>query len=186
MGRVIAVVNQKGGVGKTTTVVNLSASLAAAERTTLAVDLDPQGNTTSGFGVGKDQRESIYQGLLSFIPLIEISLSTPLDNLKLVPSNRDLVGAEVELMTTPDKEKRLRLLLDPIRTHFDYILIDCPPSLGVLTLNALVAADAVLVPLQCEYFALEGLADLMEPRRRIQHQLNPALDLEAILLTMYY
>ncbi|HET6267476.1 MAG TPA: ParA family protein [Acidobacteriota bacterium] len=185
MGRVIAVVNQKGGVGKTTTVVNLSASLAAAERTTLAVDLDPQGNTTSGFGVGKDQRESIYHGLLYFKPLIEIYLSTPLDNLKLVPSNRDLVGAEVELMTTPDKEKRLRLLLDPIRTHFDYILIDCPPSLGVLTLNALVAADAVLVPLQCEYFALEGLADLMESLRRIQHQLNPALALEGILLTMY-
>jgi chromosome partitioning protein len=185
MSRVIAIANQKGGVGKTTTAVNLSASFAAAEQETLLIDLDPQGNTTSGFGISKDQRDNIYHSLLFSKPLVEVYLSTQMEHLKLVPSHRDLVGAEIELFSEPDREQRLKVLLEPIRSHFKYIVIDCPPSLGLLTLNALCAADSVLVPIQCEYFALEGLADLIETLRRIQHQWNPRLELEGILLTMY-
>jgi chromosome partitioning protein len=185
MSRVIAIANQKGGVGKTTTAVNLSASLAAAEQETLVIDLDPQGNTTSGFGVSKEQRENMYHSLLFRKPLVEVYLSSQLDHLKLVPGHRDLVGAELELMNEPEREQRLKSLLEPIRSHFNYIIIDCPPSLGLLTLNALCAADSVLVPIQCEYFALEGLADLMETLRRIQQKLNPKLALEGIVLTMF-
>ena len=185
MSRIIAVANQKGGVAKTTTVVNLSASLAAAERETLVIDLDPQGNTTSGLGISKDHHDHIYHGLLFYKPLVEIYLSTELEHLKLVPSHRDLIGAEIELHSVEDRQQRLKQLLSPIRTHFEFILIDCPPSLGLLTLNALGAADSVLVPIQCEYYALEGLADLMDTLRRVQHQLNPRLTLEGILLTMF-
>ena len=190
MARIVAVANQKGGVGKTTTTINLAASLALADQRVLLVDVDPQGNLTSGVG-RKDQAAAagtIYNALTTAEPTTDARpfvIPAGVDGMGLIPADRNLTGAEIELVTLSGREERLRVLLTSIRGDFDYIFIDCPPSLGLLTLNALVAADAVLIPLHCEYFALEGLADLVGTMRRVRAALNPALDIEGVLLTMF-
>ena len=189
MSKIVAVTNQKGGVGKTTTAINLAAALALSGRRVLLVDIDPQANATSGVGCKgrKAPGGTIYEALTADGADLDADaflLSTATDHLTLIPSSRDLAGAEVELIAFPDRERRLASLLQPIRHRFDAIFIDSPPSLGLLTLNALVAADRVLIPLHCEYFALEGLADLVGTMRRVRSALNPALDIEGVLLTM--
>jgi chromosome partitioning protein len=189
MGRILAVANQKGGVGKTTTTINLAASLAIAGRKVLLVDVDPQSNLTSGVGQ-KGQTAAggtIYEALTTDEPADDAApfiIATSIDQMKLIPANRQLTGAEIEMVPLVRREERLRALLASARDDFDYVFIDCPPSLGLLTLNALVAADAVLIPLHCEYFALEGLAELVGTMRRVRAALNPALDIEGVLLTM--
>ena len=183
-GQVFALANQKGGVGKTTTAVNLAASLAASERAVLLIDLDPQGNASSGFGI-VDASPQIYDALIGDLDLAAIVRPTELAYLHIAPSGPDLVGAEVELVGLPDREHRLARALEGVADRYDYVLIDCPPSLGLLTLNALTAAASVLIPLQCEYLALEGLTQLVAAIRLVQDHLNPGLRIEGVLLTMY-
>jgi chromosome partitioning protein len=185
LGRVVAVANQKGGVGKTTTAINLGASLAAAERRVLVVDADPQGNLTSGLGRKSPRpRRSLYEVLIDQIPLEEILLGTDLEHLTLAPSDRNLTGAEIELVPLLAREFRLREALQPLVPRYDYVLVDCPPSLGLLTVNALAAAHGVLIPLQAEYFALEGISELQATMKRVQRALNPGLAIDGVLLTM--
>jgi len=182
--RVVAVANQKGGVGKTTTVMNLGAALAAYEQSVLALDLDPQSNCTSGLGWEGNGATS-YEVLEGLVPLREATVSTRLPGLDLLPSRRDLVGAEVELLADPRRGERLRDALASSPTDHQWVLIDCPPSLGILTINALAAADSVLIPIQCEYFALEGVSELMRTLERVRAAWNPGLEIEGVVLTLY-
>ena len=187
MSHVIAIANQKGGVGKTTTAINLGASLAVAEKRTLVVDIDPQGNATSGLGVESNESlPTIYDVLIGDRSVDESILrEVHFPCLDVIPSTRDLVGAEIELVNAPQRETILRRALQDIHEQYDYILVDCPPSLGLLTLNTLTAADSVFIPIQCEFYALEGLSQLLSAVRLVQKNLNPRLDIEGVLLTMY-
>jgi len=186
MAKIIAVANQKGGVGKTTTAVNLSACLAVKNKKVLVIDIDPQGNTTSGLGVDKNAvRQSIYDVIINEVDIEDTIVPTKVDNLMLSPSNINLAGAEVELVSVISREMRLKAALEDIENKFDFIMIDCPPSLGLLTVNSLTAADTILVPIQCEYYALEGLSQLMNTVKIVQKHLNRNLRVEGVVLTMF-
>jgi chromosome partitioning protein len=186
MSRILTIANQKGGVGKTTTAVNLAASLAAAERRTLLIDVDPQGNAGSALGIRRDDSErSVYEVLLDGIALKDAVRKTELKFLDLVPASKHLVGAELELAEVDGRESRLKRAVDPVAKAYEYVIIDCPPSLGLLTLNGLVAAQGVVIPLQCEYYALEGLADVLKTIELVRAAANPGLKVDGIVLTMY-
>lgn len=186
MGKIIALANQKGGVGKTTTTINLAASLAVLEKRVLVIDADPQANATSGFGFDlKTIKTSIYEAIVDEIDIRKIILTTGVANLDLIPSHIDLVGAEIEMLNLPNREMVLKHTIGDVKEDYDFILIDCSPSLGLITVNALTAADSVIIPVQCEYFALEGLGKLLNTIKIIQNRLNPRLEIEGFLLTMY-
>lgn len=186
MGKIIALANQKGGVGKTTTTINLAASLATLEKKVLVVDADPQANASSGLGVDIKQAEcTIYECIIDKASVTDAIYTTDIENLDIIPSHIDLVGAEIEMLNLENREKVLKSLLTPLKAYYDYILIDCSPSLGLITINALTAADSVIIPVQCEYFALEGISKLLNTIKIIKSKLNPALEIEGFLLTMY-
>lgn len=186
MGKIIAIANQKGGVGKTTTAVNLSACLGKAGKKTLIIDIDPQGNTTSGLGINpRDLEISVYDCLINDVPMKETILKTDFDNLYIVPSNIDLAGAELELVMKENREYRLKKAIYDVKDYFDFVLIDCPPSLGLVTLNSFAATDSILIPIQCEYYALEGLSQLTNTVKMVKKAFNPHLSIEGVLLTMF-
>ena len=187
MRKIICIANQKGGVGKTTTAINLSASLAAAEKKTLLIDCDSQGNATSGMGIERSSinTKNLYHALIDQVPLEETVLATKIPTLSIIPANQDLIGAEVEFVSFPDREKKLKNLLENFDPSYEFLIIDCPPSLGFLTVNSLVASNFVIIPLQCEYYALEGLNLLLNTVKLVQARLNPSLSLAGILLTMF-
>ena len=187
MREIICIANQKGGVGKTTTAINLSASLAAAEKKTLLIDCDPQGNSSNGIGIDRAliENKNLYHALINKIPIKEVIANTQISTLDIIPSNENLIGVEIEFVSLRDREKRLKNMLMDLNTSHEFIVIDCPPSLGFLTLNSLVASDSLIIPLQCEYFAMEGLGQLLKTVKLVKARLNPSLSLCGILLTMF-